>query len=106
MLLNRHILLLGLLLTGSFAKGQEEFIPPPAQHLTSFSFIQFTGGIVIVRAKVGNYADTLNFILDTGSGGISLDSATCERLKIKSEPSNRTIRGIAGIRTVRFVYNE
>ena len=98
--------MLGLLLTGSFAKGQEEFIPPPAQHLTSFSFIQFTGGIVIVRAKVGNYADTLNFILDTGSGGISLDSATCERLKIKSEPSNRTIRGIAGIRTVRFVYNE
>jgi hypothetical protein len=28
------------------------------------------------------------------------------RLKIKTEPSDRTIRGIAGIRTVRFIYNQ
>jgi len=104
--LNRCILLLTMLLLMGATKAQEEFIPPPAQHLTSFSFKQFTGGIVIVRARVGNYPDTLNFILDTGSGGISLDSATCERMNIKSVPSDRTIRGIAGIKNVRFVYNE
>jgi hypothetical protein len=89
----------------SSARAQEEFVPAPAKLITSFSFRQFTGGVVLVRALVGNYPDSLNFILDTGSGGISLDSATCERLKIESQPSDRTIRGIAGIRTVRFVYN-
>lgn len=101
------IALAGCLLSASMgAKGQEEFVPPPARHLTSFSFTTFTGGVVLVKARISNYPDTLNFILDTGSGGISLDSATCERLHIKSEPSDRTIRGIAAIRTVRFVYNQ
>ncbi|HYF32365.1 MAG TPA: aspartyl protease family protein [Chitinophagaceae bacterium] len=87
-------------------KAQEEFVPPPAKLLTSFSFRTFTGGVVLIKGRVGNYPDTLSFILDTGSGGISLDSATCDRLNIISEPSDRTIRGIAGIRTVRFVYNQ
>lgn len=60
----------------------------------------------MLQGRVGNYPDTLNFILDTGSGGISLDSSTCTRMNIKTEPSDRTIRGIAGIRNVRFVYNQ
>lgn len=89
----------------SVARAQEEFVPAPAKLLTSFPFRQFTGGVVLIKARVGDYPDSLNFILDTGSGGISLDSATCERLKISSQPSDRTIRGIAGIRTVRFIYN-
>ncbi len=93
------------LLQGSIANAQEEFVPAPAKLITSFPFRQFTGGVVLIRARVGDYPDSLNFILDTGSGGISLDSATCERLKIASQPSDRTIRGIAGIRTVRFIYN-
>lgn len=88
------------------SSAQEEFVPPPAKLLTSFSFRTFTGGVVLVRARFSNYPDTLNFILDTGSGGISLDSATCERMNIISQASDRTIRGIAGIRTVRFVYNQ
>lgn len=95
-----------VMLTTLFGRAQEEFVPPPAKLLTSFGFRTFTGGVVLVRARVSNYPDTLNFILDTGSGGISLDSTTCERLKIRSEPSERTIRGIAGMRTVRFVYNQ
>ncbi|HYJ36977.1 MAG TPA: aspartyl protease family protein [Chitinophagaceae bacterium] len=90
----------------STARAQEEFVPAPAKLLTSFSFRQFTGGVVLIRGCVAGYPDSLNFILDTGSGGISLDSATCEKLGIVSQPSDRTIRGIAGIRTVRFVYNQ
>jgi hypothetical protein len=95
-------ILLGSLIT----QAQEEFVPPPAKLLTQFSFRTFTGGVVLIQARVGNFPDTLNFILDTGSGGISLDSATCNRLNIKPEPSDRTIRGIAGIRQVQFVYNQ
>jgi len=86
--------------------AQEEFIPTPSRLLTSFPFTTFTGGIIIIKANLSNYPDTLNFILDTGSGGISLDSETCVRLKIEPQASDKTIKGIAGIRSVKFVYNE
>ena len=93
------------LLLSVCAYGQEEFIPPSAKLLTSFSFKQFSGGVVVIKGRLNDIADSLNFILDTGSGGISLDSFTCERLKIETKQSDKTIRGIAGVRTVRFAYN-
>jgi len=86
--------------------AQEEFIPSPSRLITSFPFATFTGGVIVIKAKLGNYPDSLNFILDTGSGGISLDSLTCVRLKIEPHASDKTIRGIAGIRQVKFVYNQ
>jgi hypothetical protein len=88
-----------------FGHAQEEFVPSPSQYITKFPFKTLTGGIIIVRGTVGDHNDSLSFILDTGSGGISLDSTTTERLGIESEPSDRTIRGIAGIRKVNFAYN-
>lgn len=87
------------------AKAQEEFVPPPAKLLTHFPFKTFSGGVVILKACIDNHPDSLNFVLDTGSSGISLDSVTCEKLGLKTEPSDRTIRGIAGIRNVSFANN-
>jgi hypothetical protein len=87
-------------------QAQEEFIPRPARLITSLPFSTFTGGVVVVRALLDNYPDTLNLIMDTGSGGISLDSTTCLRLHITTQASDKTIRGIGGIREVRFVYNQ
>jgi len=58
-----------------------------------------------MKALVGDKTDTLNFILDTGSGGISLDSTTAEELGYEPLASDKTIRGIGGIRKVSFVYN-
>lgn len=104
--MKRPLLACLVFLAPLFSRAQEEFVPPPAKLLTQFSFTTFTGGVVLLKARVGNYPDTLSFILDTGSGGISLDSTTCMRMNIKTEASDRTIRGIAGIRTVRFVYNQ
>jgi predicted aspartyl protease len=85
--------------------GQEEFVAPPARLLTKIPFKLLTGGVIILRATLNNFEDSLTFILDTGSGGISLDSTTAANLGIKTEMSDRTIRGIAGIRQVRFTYN-
>lgn len=102
----RTITLLILTLTTYSVVAQEEFMAPPAKLLTSFRFKLLTGGIITLKAKLGDYPDSLNFILDTGSGGISLDSATCDGLKIKTVPSDRTIRGIAGIKMVQFAYNQ
>ncbi|HOZ68191.1 MAG TPA: aspartyl protease family protein [Chitinophagaceae bacterium] len=86
-------------------RAQEEFIEPPSRHLVTVPFTQLTGGIIILHALIDSHPDTLNFVLDTGSSGISLDSATAEYLGMNPVPSERTIRGIAGIRKVNFLYN-
>ena len=86
--------------------GAQETFTQPAKLITTFPFTMFTGGVILLRAQLDNFADTLNFILDTGSGGISLDSLTCLRLKLTPKPSDRTILGIAGVRQVKFLYNE
>lgn len=88
-----------------FVKAQEEFVAPPAKLLTTFSFREFSGGVIVVKGLLNNYKDSLNFILDTGSGGISLDSETVAQLKVPTQLSDKTIRGIAGIRKVSFAYN-
>lgn len=90
--------------------NEANLVPPKTakgvqQPITSFSFLQLYGGIIIIKAAIDSLPDSLNFILDTGSGGISLDSLTAEYLGIATIESNRTIRGIAGIKKVRFAYN-
>jgi len=99
------ILLLWLFCAMSPAHAQEEFIMPEAKMLTRFPFTQLSGGIVIVKAQIDEHEDTLNFVFDTGSGGISLDSLTVQYLGLKKELSDKTIRGIAGIKLVEFAYN-
>lgn len=82
--------------------AQEEFVPPPAKEISTISFTVLTGGIVILRATLDDFKDSLNFVLDTGSGGISLDSLTCEYYNLKTLPSDRLVRGIAGMKYVSF----
>ena len=57
---------------------------------------------MLVKARFGNLTDTFNFILDTGSGGISLDSTTTAQHHITHLPSGRYIYGIAGVRKVDY----
>jgi PDZ domain/Aspartyl protease len=87
-------------------RAQEKFVAPPAKLITSFSFNLLTGGVIVLRGCLGNFPDSLNLILDTGSGGISLDSITCLKLKLQPLPSDKTILGIAGSRQVKFLYNQ
>ncbi|SEW11805.1 Aspartyl protease [Chitinophaga arvensicola] len=73
-----------------------------AMLITRFHFKQYYGGVVVIQALVGDYPDTLQFILDTGSAGISLDTTTCVRLGIKMEPSDRIIKGLGSSKPVSF----
>lgn len=100
-------LLLAILLLASSVSvnAQEEFVAPQSRLLTHFPFTQLSGGIIIVKAVVDDSPDSLNFVFDTGSGGISLDSVTAQSLKLKLAMSDKTIRGIAGMKTVEFAYN-
>jgi len=100
------LLLICFLLVSQPGRAQEEFIQPPSRFLTRVTFNQLTGGIVIIRGLLNNLPDTLNFVLDTGSSGISLDSATADYLGLKPVATDKTIRGIAGIRNVPFLYNQ
>ena len=87
-------------------RAQEQFVEPSSRLLTSFPFRQLSGGVILLRARFSNFPDTLNFILDTGSGGISLDSATVKYFGVTPTPSEMTILGIAGLRKVSFLYNQ
>jgi hypothetical protein len=68
------------------AAGQQP-VPPKATFITRFPFTLLSGGIIILQARLDNFPDTLNFILDTGSGGISLDSSIVENLKLVKTPT-------------------
>jgi predicted aspartyl protease len=98
-------LTLVLALSMTSAHAQEEFVPAPSTCITKFPFRLLTGGIILMKARLDNFKDSLNFILDTGSGGISLDSGTAIRLNVATTSTDRTIRGIAGIRKVRFAFS-
>jgi hypothetical protein len=91
-----------LLFISSVTTAQEEFVPPPANLITTIPFTQLTGGIMILHATFDDFKDSLNFVLDTGSGGISLDSTTCDYYQLKVIPSDRIVRGIAGMKYVSF----
>ena len=87
--------------------GAQEILPQPeARLITSFPFRQFSGGVMVIHARFGDVPDSLNFILDTGSGGISLDSATCAEFNIAVRASDTSITGIGGVRKVPFVFDQ
>lgn len=59
-----------------------------------------------MAASLGKNSLPLNFILDTGSGGISLDSSTCSELNLPVIPSDTSVSGIAGTKKVSFVFDQ
>lgn len=75
---------------------------PEARLLTRFRFEQLSGGIIMVRATLDDFSDSLNFILDTGSGGISLDTLTALYFRLPLQPSDKTVKGIGGVKPLHF----
>jgi len=80
----------------------QESSAPEAKLAAAFSFRQLNGGVVVVKARLDDFSDTLQFILDTGSGGISLDSGTAHRYKLPLEDSRLSVKGIGGTKPLRF----
>ena len=74
----------------------------PAKTISRFDFSLLSGGIVIVKATLDDFMDSLNFVLDTGSGGISMDSLVCAKYNLITVNSDRLVRGIAGMKYVQF----
>ena len=60
---------------------------------------------MVIQAKIDNSPELLNFILDTGSSGISLDSTTCSNLNIYLQNTDTVVTGIGGAKKVSFAFN-
>lgn len=73
--------------------------------LCNLPFRQYYGGVVVIHAQLQGYPDTLQFIFDTGSAGISLDTNTCLRMGIPLTPTDRIVRGVGGSKQVAFAMN-
>lgn len=101
----RGLFLVVLLVAFAHTCPAQKGSPEPSRLLTKFHFVQLTGGVILLQARFDNFPDTLSFILDTGSGGISLDSGTADYFNLRPEASSRTIRGIAGVKNVSFLNN-
>ncbi len=82
------------------AQVNKEFNKP----IAVFPFQSLAGGIIMVKATIDNYPDSLHLIFDTGNTGFSLDSATASNLGLKITPTDRTVRGIAGVKQAFFTY--
>lgn len=98
----KYLLQIIMLLLVVFSKAQEIIALPSSKLLSKFRFEQLNGGVILLHATLDEYKDSLNFLLDTGSGGISLDSVTAVEFKLESIHSDKTIRGIGGVRPVDF----
>ncbi|MBC7937570.1 MAG: aspartyl protease family protein [Rhizobacter sp.] len=99
-------LLLLFWLLPAFTRAQEIVTDTHPAFITRFPFHQYSGGVMIIRASFENIKDSFNFILDTGSGGISLDSTTCETFSIATRATDTTITGIGGKRKVHFAFDK
>ena len=79
---------------------------PIAKLLQTIPFKTFTGGVIVIEAKLVPHDVPLNFILDTGSGGISLDSTTCSILNVFVKRTDTMVNGIGGAKKVSFAFNQ
>src|SRR5882762_6542674 len=82
--------------------AQDEGLPAD-RYLTSVNFRILFGGIIMGKARIDSFQDSLNFIFDTGCGSVSLDSLTAERLNLIPHGSSAFIHGVGGICPQRLV---
>jgi hypothetical protein len=105
--MKKLLLPLFILCLVAFCHGQEILRPrPQAKFVTSFPFKMYSGGVMVITARFAHVKDSFNFILDTGSGGISLDSATASAYQIVPRLSDTSVTGFGSSRKVSFVYNQ
>jgi hypothetical protein len=83
--------------------AQNDQAIPANRFLTGIGFRLLNGGIILVKARIGDIPDSLNFIFDTGCGGISLDSSTADHYHLYPRTNANFVRGIAGRQPQRLL---
>jgi hypothetical protein len=90
-----------LLLLSSVTFGQKK-----ATILTKLPFTRHSGGVVMINAQLSGVPDTLTFILDTGSGGISIDSSLCAINRLLLTEGDTVVLGIGGSEAIPMVLHQ
>lgn len=70
-----------------------------SRYVGSIPFQTLSGGVLMVVGSLDGWKDSLHFILDTGSGGISIDATKSASMGFVSSESS-SLSGIGGISTV------
>jgi len=102
--LSKHCCIILLALSLFHAATAQSKLPQEVEGtlISRFPFRQYYGGVVVILAQIKGFSDTLQFILDTGSAGISLDTSTCVRLGIPLTHTDKVVRGVGGSKKVDF----
>ena len=95
-----------LIILPAVLHGQEIVSVPEARFITKFPFRLYTGAVIVVKAHFPLATDSLNFIVDTGGGGVSLDSTTCKEFGIATRQTDTIVTGIGGRKKVDYVFNQ
>lgn len=66
-----------------------------SRYIGSIPFQTISGGVLMVVGSIDDCKDSLHFILDTGSGGISIDSSKCSSMGFVSNEQT-SLSGIGG----------
>lgn len=101
-----HLLWMSVFSSIGLCCAQEIYTPDPSRMLTRIPIRLATENVLIIQGTLPGYRDTLSFILDTGSSGISLDSTVVSRLGLEPQQSDITLRGIASVRKAKFIYDQ
>jgi hypothetical protein len=96
------VLLMGFFWFVQNVQAQKSKYSARAKLLTTIRFEQLSGGVILIKGSLNDFKDSLNFILDTGSGGISIDSQTAVLYQLPLVATDKTIRGIGGVKTLNF----
>lgn len=83
----------------------KSFAQKDAHLITRLSFTKNSGGVVFINAQIKGISDTLTFILDTGSSGVSVDSTTCANNHLLLSRGDTSVMGIGGIEKVPVINN-
>jgi hypothetical protein len=98
----RMIVIVFLYLVGT-TSAQDPSANSKASFVSKFPFLLSSRGIIIIKGGIGENPAALNFVLDTGCGGISLDSATAKQLNLEPQKSEQKIKGLSQIKQAEFI---
>jgi hypothetical protein len=76
------------------------------KQIACIGFQQLDGGVPLIVCRLSGIDDTLRFILDSGSGGVSLDSAFCAQHQFIPAAADSNISGIGGTVGVDYLFEK
>jgi len=102
----RHLLSAIISLLPFIVHAQQKGLNIRGKKLAVADFRQLDGGVPLIWCQLEGFDDTLSFVLDSGSSGVSLDSTFCAQYGLVAAPTEKTVSGISGSSNVKLITNK